>query len=249
MKQSAEKCLLIDNSNTRTKFVIAVEGSLQEETIIIPTVELNVEKIREAFYPLHFSRVVVASVVPECEEIFVSAFSCPVHFVSVKSPSALSYDYEGILTLGADRIANAIAVASCVDLPCIAIDAGTATTFDVVVPREGKSVYVGGAIAPGYAAFSKYLHQCTAKLPDVSLNADAKAIGKNTVQAIQAGSLHGFCGMVRGIISAIEAQLGCSAHIVLTGGDASLLKDAGNIPGDVVPKLTFEGLLHVLNRL
>ncbi len=249
MKQCSEKCLLIDNSNTRTKFVIASEGSMQDEPVIIPTAELSVEKIREVIYPLNFARVVVASVVPECEGIFTSAFACPVHFVSVQSPSVLVYDYEGVATLGADRIANAIAAASRVDLPCIAIDAGTATTFDVVVKRGGQKVYIGGAIAPGYAAFSKYLHHCTAKLPEILLSSDAAPIGKNTVQAMQAGSVHGFCGMVRGIISAIETQLGSPVHVVLTGGDASLLKTVGKIRGDVVPQLTFDGLLHVLHRL
>ena len=151
--------------------------------------------------------------------------------------------------MGADRIANAVAVAAGGVFPCIAIDAGTATTFDVIVAQGAERVYVGGAIAPGYAAFGRYLHQCTAQLPEVELNMNAYAIGKNTKQAMQSGALFGFCGMVRGIISAIEAELGCRAHIVLTGGDAEMLSSIGNIRGEWVKNLTFQGLLHVAQRL
>lgn len=249
MKQCSEKWLLIDNSNSRTKFTFAVEGILSDEVFIVPTAELSVEKILQLLQEHHFSRVVVSSVVPACVEIFNATFAQPVHYVSATSPSFLSYNYEGVETLGADRIANAVAVAAGEVFPCIAIDAGTATTFDVVVARGAKRVYVGGAIAPGYASFGRYLHRCTAQLPQVELNKNACAIGKNTKQAMQSGALYGFCGMVRGVISAIEAELGCRARIVLTGGDAELLSTAGNIRGEWVKNLTFQGLLHVAQRL
>ena len=62
-------------------------------------------------------------------------------------------------------------------------------------------------------------------------------------------ALYGFCGMVRGVISAIERELGYAPKIVLTGGDASLLKNIGNIPGEQVDNLTFVGLLHVAQHL
>ena len=249
MNQTPEKWLLIDNSNTRTKFMFAVDGILKGEVQIVPTVELSVDSITAIAEGHVISGVVVCSVVPNCADVLRDSFHCPVHFISSTSPSCLKYDYDGTMTLGADRIANAVAVAEMFDTTSVAIDAGTATTFDVVVNQCGRKVYVGGVIAPGYAAFRNYMHQCTAQLPPIQSNIEANPIGKNTVQAMQAGALYGFCGMVRGVISAIERELGYAPKIVLTGGDASLLKNIGNIPGEQVDNLTFVGLLHVAQHL
>lgn len=249
MNNRTEKWLLIDNSNTRTKLMFAVEEKLTEELFYIPTAELSVDKIRAVVGNVDVSLVVVCSVVPHCRAVISAAFSCPVHYVSIDSPMNMRFSYDGTSTLGADRIVNALAVSELCNAPCIAVDAGTATTFDVVVHQNDVPVYIGGAIAPGLSAYCHYLHQNTAQLPRVSVSSTCPAIGKNTVQAIQSASLHGFCGMVKAIIEAMESELKSPLHVFLTGGDGALPLQNGKIAGKYVKCLTFCGLLHIARRL
>ncbi len=229
--------------------MFAVEEKLTEDFFCIPTAELSVDKIRAVVGNVDVSLVVVCSVVPHCRAVISAAFSCPVHFVSVDSPMNMQFAYEGASTLGADRIVNALAVSELCKVPCIAIDAGTATTFDVVVHQNKVPVYLGGAIAPGLSVYRDYLHQNTAQLPCVSVSSLAPAIGKNTVQAIQSASLHGFCGMVKGIIEAMESELNSSLQIFLTGGDGAFPLQNDKIDGKYFKYLTFQGLLHIAKRL
>ena len=249
MMIKAERWLLIDNSNTRTKLMFAVEKQLSNELHYIPTAELTVERIREVVGEVDVSLVVVCSVVPGCRAVISAAFECPVHFVSADSPMRMRFLYEGTSTLGADRIVNALAVSELYHGPCIAVDSGTATTFDVVLPHNESPVYVGGAIAPGVSAFCNYLHQYTAQLPRVSIVPHCPAVGKNTVQAMQSGALYGFCGMVKGIIESMETELNTKLQVILTGGDGSLLLRNAKITANYVKCLTFYGLLHIAKHL
>lgn len=249
MSITSEKWLLIDNSNTRTKLVFADAEGLRGEVRYIPTAELSAERIAEVVAGGCFSKVVICSVVPRCREIFLSAFEVEVHFLSAVSPMKMNFDYAGTATLGADRIANALAVADLYTLPAIAIDAGTATTFDVIENKNGRTVYTGGVIAPGIECFTSYLHQRTAALPVVSVTAECPPIGANTIQAMQAGALYGFCGMVQGILSAMSSRFALPPQQVFTGGDAQLLLSHGGVKGRVEKYLTLYGLLHVARLL
>lgn len=249
MKLTDKLVLLIDNSNTRTKFIFSENGLLREPVIIIPTAELSPQRIAQAICVDSVASVVISSVVPSCAAVFSAAFSCPVHFVSAASPMSMVFDYPGLATLGADRIANALAVAGQYAEPCIVVDAGTATTFDIVVQQGETPAYIGGVIAPGLAAFTSYLHRQTALLPLVSLSNQCTPIAKNTVAAIQSGCIIGFGSMVKGIIDAIRTELGTEAKIVLTGGDGQSLVKKGFVDGVYSEYLTFIGLLHVANRL
>lgn len=249
MKNSEKLVLLIDNSNTRTKFIFSENGRLLEPAIIIPTAELTVQHITERIRPDAVSAVVVSSVVPESAAILSDVFTCPVHFVTATSPMDMVLDYPGAAGLGADRIVNALAVCGKYTQPCIVVDAGTATTFDIVVQQGKQSVYIGGVIAPGIGAFTSYLHQHTALLPLVPRADQCTPIAKNTVAAIQAGCVIGFGSMVKGIIDAIETELGSKAKIVLTGGDGLPLLQGGFVEGEYFQYLTFIGLMRVASHL
>lgn len=249
MNISEKIILLIDNSNTRTKFIYSQGGKLMPPLLVIPTAELSVQRVRAAVQHVSFSHVVVSSVVPSCVPIFSEAFTCPVHFVSASSPMSMTFDYEGMSTLGADRIANALAACDRWGESAVIIDAGTATTFDVVLLRGEHFVYVGGVIAPGAGVFTSYLHQKTALLPDVKAVDTCAVIAKNTVQAIQAGAFYGFGGMVRTIAEQIQSELGQAVRVVLTGGDGERLVQDGFVKGEYDKYLTFYGLLHVAARL
>ena len=248
MKMKQKKFLLIDNSNTRTKFLLSVDGAVEGTPDVIMTSDVSEKSVFNLLGTREYDGVVVSSVVPETRAVLGRCFDCPMHFINHSSAQKLNFDYPGVETLGADRIANVMGAVSGGDVPAIVIDAGTAVTYDVVLEREGEPVYVGGAISPGLSVFTGYLHTKTALLPRVSCCSGAKAIGKNTVEAIQSGALFGFCGMVQGIIRNISDELGVKPKIVLTGGDSLLLSKELDFECFVEPLLGFKGMADVVKR-
>lgn len=149
--------------------------------------------------------------------------------------------------IGPDRLANALAAnARAAGRPAIAIDAGTAITFNVVDPGSPFPVFRGGAIAPGLAVFSNWLQAHTARLPEIPFPMPRNvppAIGTTTVAAMSAAAWHGAAGMLRGILDAQCAGLGTEASIFLTGTDAPVVAAMLAPRGiEVVPPLTLDGL-------
>lgn len=238
--------LLIDNSNTRTKFMWATRDGLCAESLrIISTAELTPEKVDAVVAGHQFSVVVIASVVPWAAELLHRCFSVrsTVYMLDAETAGVgLQYDYPGKGTLGADRIANAIAAAACYPLPCIAVDAGTAITFDVIVQKENRPCFVGGAIAPGLKTMLASLRQGTALLPQVDLQTPRSPIGGCTQEAMLAGVYWGACGMADCILQQMEAALGQKTYVVATGGDAPLLASVVKRIHKVDAMLTFRGL-------
>ena len=242
MNKKADIVLLIDNSNTRTKMMFSVDGVLQEQLFVMPTADVNRQSLLRFAEQNHFDRVVVSSVVPAVAVEISRAFAGKVTSLSVDNQLNFDYEYRGCSTLGADRIANVAAVVQKGYVPCIAVDLGTAVTFDVVIPGPKVPLFIGGSIAPGLAGMARYLSVNTAQLPAVNFGCEIRAIGRDTVEAIQAGCLLGFCGMVREILRAIVAELGQRPRIVATGGDAELIAKHLHEIDEVDPLLTFRGL-------
>jgi len=157
-----------------------------------------------------------------------------------KTLRGVGIDYPRPDTIGPDRLANAVAVARHHGKPAVVVDFGTAVTFDVV-DRAGN--YVGGIIAPGLAAMTEYLHEKTALLPRIKIRAEKAVIGKNTAQAMLIGAVHGYRGLIRGLIAELKKQLRASQlPVVATGGYARLI--AAEMPEitAIEPLLTLEGL-------
>ena len=124
--------------------------------------------------------------------------------------------------------------------PLIVVDFGTAVTFDIV-DDQGK--YVGGVIAPGLSAMTDYLHENTALLPKIKLRDPRTVIGKNTRQAMQIGAVHGYRGLVQGLVREIKSSLRSRRlYVVATGGYASLIARHITEIIAVRPKLTLDGL-------
>ncbi len=147
--------------------------------------------------------------------------------------------------VGADRIVNAVATHSLYKGPVIIVDMGTATTFDTV-SREGD--YMGGAIAPGIMMAAEALFTRPAQLYRVPLAAPAKAIGTNTVTAMQSGIIYGYTSLVEGMVARIQRELPEKAKVVATGGYASMIiKETGCIE-EVNQDLSLIGL-RVINKL
>ncbi|HWH37513.1 MAG TPA: type III pantothenate kinase [Candidatus Limnocylindrales bacterium] len=146
--------------------------------------------------------------------------------------------------VGSDRLVNALAAVRLHGAPAIVVDFGTATNFDVVA---ADGAYIGGALAPGLELGLEALATRTAKLPRIELARPARAIGRDTVAAMQSGAVIGYIGLVRELLAAIRAELAAESEarptVILTGG-LSAAAWATEIPGvDVIdPLLTLRGL-------
>jgi type III pantothenate kinase len=149
--------------------------------------------------------------------------------------------------VGADRLVNGVAVARLYGTPAIVVDFGTATTFDCI-SRDGA--YVGGAITPGLELGLEALASRTARLPRIELIEPQKAIGTDTVSAMQSGVVLGYRALTLGLLESIQAELARAEkvdpeniQVVLTGG-LSAAPWARALPGiDAIdPELTLKGL-------
>jgi type III pantothenate kinase len=157
----------------------------------------------------------------------------------------LGIDYPKPETIGPDRLANAVAARHHFGTPVVVVDFGTAVTFDVV-DRAGN--YTGGIIAPGLAAMTDYLHEKTALLPRITIREIRRAVGKSTEQAMLIGAVHGYRGLIRGLLTELKRELKTRRlRVVATGGYGRLI--ASKLPEicAVDPLLTLEGLRLVWN--
>jgi len=147
--------------------------------------------------------------------------------------------YDDPREVGPDRIVNAVAARERYGAPCIVVDFGTSTNFDAV---SASGEYVGGVLAPGVEVSMDALFARAARLTKVDFVAPTQAIGKTTTQALQAGVVFGFAGQVDGIVGRMRGELGEDAHVVATGGLATLIAPHSRTIQDVDPLLTLEGL-------
>lgn len=247
LPQAMSSCyLLIDISNSFTKLAFAARGGLGRSTRIA-TRALRSAYLRQILKSRRVEKIVVSSVVPEKNRAVKSAAGkTPVLRLDARVNLGVGIDYPAPKTIGADRLANAAAVAALHGCPAIVVDFGTAVTFDIV---STDRKYIGGVIAPGLEAMTNFLYQRTALLPKLSLREPRRAVGRSTIEAMRSGAIFGYRGLVREIIAQISAEQfpGERVHIVATGGYAKLL--AAKLPeiDAIHPNLTLEGLRLVAN--
>lgn len=232
---------LIDVSNSFTKLAFASLSRI-EHVSKLATSALTAGKIARILRGQEADTIVVSSVVPKRNrEIKSAAGGRKVIWLTPNTRLNVRVDYPHPKSIGADRLANAVAVAELYGSPAIVIDFGTAVTFDIVSPGN---VYIGGVIAPGLEAMTNFLYDRTALLPRISLKEPRSAIGKSTSQAMLAGAVFGYRGLVREILQSIITEKGWEglARVVATGGYAQLI--ARKLPEvDIVHEnLTLEGL-------
>ena len=153
--------------------------------------------------------------------------------------------YDDPREVGPDRIANAVAATARYGPPCIVVDFGTSTNFDVVSPA---GEYVGGVLAPGVEVSMDALFQRAARLFKVDFVEPPTVIAKNTAASLQSGLVYGFAGQVDGIVERIRGELGVEAQTVATGGLAELIAPQARTLERIDPFLTLEGLRLVWER-
>jgi len=187
--------------------------------------------------------VAYCSVVPKATSfcrILAEQLAVPALELNFRTIAGVGIEYPRPETIGADRLANAVAVKAFYGAPALVVDFGTAVTFDVV---NGNGKYVGGIIAPGLSAMTDYLHEKTALLPKIKIREPRAVIGKNTEEAMLIGAVHGYRGLIRGLIGELRAELRVRRlPVVATGGYAALIAKRMPEITAVKPNLTLEGL-------
>lgn len=244
--------LAIDVGNTNTVFAVFKGDSIKEswrcKTDPVRSADEYAVFLKQLFDLNDISGVVISSVVPDanfhleglCQKymkispVFVSMETAGVQ-ISIDNPSEA----------GADRLTNAAAVLAHYQMPCVVVDFGTATTFDVI--GEG-GVYSGGIIAPGVRLSMGALAERAAKLPYISIEEPDKVIGTDTRGAMQSGMYWGYTGMIEKILERITVEIGVPLYVIATGGLASLYaRNTDKI--DVVDEhLILKGLLEIYNN-
>lgn len=238
--------LLIDNSNSRSKFRLGDASGLLDWHAVMPTRDLTTRSIQELVAGLNFSAVVVASVVPEKEMLFRQFFeNHSYHNLTHKSPLGYGFELDAPEQIGHDRLANGVALKKRYGAPSIAIDFGTAVTFSVI---SSTGNFSGGVIAPGMECMTEYLSQKTAQLPRVNPEEYTSAIGKTTTEALQIGAVAGHRGMVREILHEIIKEIGGEVKVIATGGGAVFAAQGLPEISSVDLDLTLEGLRLVAEQ-
>ena len=192
--------------------------------------------------------VMISSVVPSLhytlERMCETFFGIPALFLTAELDCGIEIDYQPKMSLGADRIANACAAYHLYGGPVITVDFGTATSFGVV---DGKGRFLGGAISPGIRSSADALIERASQLRGFELNPPKKAIADNTADALQAGIVYGFGGLVDGILSRMKAEVS-GAVVVATGGLCEEIALVSKEIDRVDKLLTLSGIQRIYQR-
>lgn len=197
----------------------------------------------------HISSIIISSVVPPImfalEQMCRKYFNLEPIIIGPGIKTGLDIKYENPREVGADRIVNAVAAIHQYGSPLIIVDFGTATTYCCV--NEEKQ-YMGGAIAPGIGISTEALYNKASKLPRIEIARPPHVIGKNTVNAMQAGIFYGYVGQVNEIVTRMKEQSLIEPTVIATGGLAELIAEESHVIDIVDPFLTLTGLKLIYER-
>ncbi len=201
--------------------------------------------LRESGFPVEQIAVsvigsVVPPVTPAIAEMCERHLGARVLVIDARTPLPIRLDVDEPLTVGADRIVNTLAAAQLYKRDTIAVDLGTATTFDCIT---AEGVFMGGIIAPGVRTSAETLVRRTAKLPRVDLEKPAHVIGRRTETCLRSGIFYGAVDAIDGAVRRIKAEWRRpNALVVATGGLAPLIGPHCASVEKIEPFLTLYGL-------
>jgi type III pantothenate kinase len=199
--------------------------------------------------PSQVKHIIISSVVPPVESTLRQV--CEVYFrieplfVEPGIKTGMPVLVDNPTELGADRLADSIAAYERYGGPCIVVDFGTATKFEVISER---GEYLGGVIAPGLGLSAEALFSRAARLSRVDIKRPAKVIGTNTVAHLQSGLYYGYIGLVDGILDRIVAELGTQPRVIASGGLAHLMAEDSRYIREIDDMLTLDGLRILFER-
>jgi type III pantothenate kinase len=239
--------LLIDIGNTHTHLGLANEQRVHRHRDLRTTDLLAGTAAAQMKQFVGHARVagaalcsVVPQATPRMTKLVKQLWSVRCLELSPQTLLGVGIRYPKPSTIGPDRLANAVAARFRFGAPVVVVDFGTAVTFDVVDPRGD---YIGGIITPGLAAMTDYLHEKTALLPRIRIREVRGVIGKSTREAMLIGAVHGYRGLVRGLILELKRALHVRRlPVVTTGGCARLIAKGMPEIQAVETDLTLEGL-------
>ncbi len=210
--------LLLDIGNTHTR-IARWRNGVVEMIETIDTAVLSTEKVRRWLIP--DEPCAAASVVPAAAKRLTGI---DIRFISAATAAGgVDFTRVDTSTLGADRVANAVALATSGILPGLVLDCGTAITIEIV---DAEGVFRGGAISPGRGMFRRALHVGTAQLPELPpATRPPAAAGENTAAALALGIDLGAVGMVRELLTVLSRQFP-GIRSLATGGDAAFFCSA-----------------------
>ena len=193
--------------------------------------------------------MIVSSTVPQLRPEYTAmgaqSLDADVKMVGPGLRTGMPIRYDNPHEIGPDRLVNAVAGYEKVGGPCVVVDFGTAVTYDVV---SAGGEYLGGIIFPGVEISMEALTERAAALPKIELGAPRALIGKTTIDAIRAGTVYGYAGMVDGILARLRAELGEETHTLATGGLASAIVPFCDSISEVDDLLTLNGLKLIWER-
>ncbi len=192
----------------------------------------------------------ISSVVPNltdvCEKMARKYFMIEPIVVSAAIDMGMKILYDDPMSVGADRLCNAIAGFTKYKGPLVIVDFGTATTFDVI-SKNGE--YLGGVITAGIETAAGELHRRAAKLPKIDLKFPDKVIGTNTVASMQSGILYGALDSMETMIRRISKELDDYPTVIATGGFSETMKKHSKVINKHEPTLVLDGIKLIVERM
>jgi type III pantothenate kinase len=204
--------------------------------------------------PAQVKHIIISSVVPPIDstlrQVCETYFHIEPLFVEPGIKTGMPVLVDNPTELGADRLCDSIAAFEKYGGPCIVVDFGTATKFEVI---SARGEYLGGIIAPGLGLSAEALFSRAARLSRVDIKRPAKVIGTNTVGHLQSGLYYGYIGLVDGILDRILAELsaaesGLKPRVIASGGLAHMIAPDSRYIAEIDDMLTLEGLRILFDR-
>lgn len=193
--------------------------------------------------------IIISSVVPKINYSFTNCIKKYLHknpiFIGPGVKTGIDIRIDNPSTLGADRLVDAAGAYYTYGGPCLVIDFGTATTYDVV---SEKGEFLGGATAPGIGICANALSSQAAKLPEIEIQKSERVIAKNTIKSMQAGVFFGYIGQTEYLIKQIKKEYQQDMKVISTGGLGRMIAKETDFIDIYDADLTFKGLKIIYDK-
>ena len=244
---------IYDKKNLKARFRVATELKSTSDQLVATLFnmfmihDIRIEDIEDTIISC-----VVTDVLYNWESANRKLFDKDAKAVDYDTYTGITIDYENPSEVGADRIVDAVAAYELYGGPSVVVDMGTAITLDVIT-SDGR--YLGGSIAPGIRIAQDGLFGKTAKLPKIELKQPTTAITESTSEAINAGIVIGYIGMIDKLIETIEDEIverleidKSEINVVATGGFSELISQSSKYINTIEPDIMLEGLRIIYER-